>query len=139
MIRAAAKPYVPHSTEHDEQVALFQWAFLETFTHPELAWLFAVPNGAKLPYKGSGKSRFSPEAKRLKDEGMKSGVPDIVLPIARGKYHGLWIELKVGDNTASDNQLLWLDYLNSAGYCAALAWGWEQARDTILAYLEGKL
>lgn len=32
----------------------------------------------------------------LKRQGVKAGVPDICLPVARNGYHGLHIELKAG-------------------------------------------
>ena len=32
-------------SEHDEQVALFEWAALREAEIPELALLFAIPNG----------------------------------------------------------------------------------------------
>jgi len=34
------------------------------------------------------------EAKRLKSQGVVPGIPDLHLPIARGEYIGLWIEMK---------------------------------------------
>ena len=40
----------------------------------------------------------------LKKEGVKAGVPDIVLPVLRCTYHGLYIELKVGRNKTSLKQ-----------------------------------
>lgn len=126
--------------EHADQVALFAWAALQQNIYPALKWLYAVPNGAKLPYrKGANGKRYSPEAIRLKAEGMKPGVPDTCLPVPVGRFHGLYIELKHGKNTASDKQSEWLEALNSMGYCAALAWGYEDAKQLIINYLENRL
>lgn len=71
-------------------------------------------------------------------EGVKAGVPDLCLPVARGQYHGLYIELKRqrGGRT-SDHQSEWLDALSAQGYKAALCYGWEQAAKTIIEYLTG--
>ena len=71
-------------------------------------------------------------------EGVKAGVPDLCLPVARGQYHGLYIELKRqrGGRT-SDHQSEWLDALSAQGYKAALCYGWEQAAGTIIEYLTG--
>ena len=71
-------------------------------------------------------------------EGVKAGVPDLCLPVARGQYHGLYMELKRqrGGRT-SDHQSEWLDALSAQGYKAALCYGWEQAAGTIIEYLTG--
>ena len=53
--------------------------------HPELALMFAVPNGARTGMR---------QAIKLHREGMRAGIPDICLPIARGGYVGWWGELK---------------------------------------------
>lgn len=91
--------------------------------------LYHVPNGG---------SRHKAEAGRLRAEGVKAGVPDLCLPVARGQYHGLYIELKRqrGGRT-SDHQSEWLDALSAQGYKAALCYGWEQAAGTIIEYLTG--
>jgi hypothetical protein len=114
-----------HATEAEEQVALFQWAAY----YPELKFMFAVPNGG---------SRNAIEAHNLKLQGVKSGVPDICLPLPKGKYHGLYIELKVEKNKTSKNQDEWLKYLENTGYKTALCYGFEEARKTILKYLKSE-
>jgi hypothetical protein len=123
-------------SEHQEQAALIDWAKLYEPQYPELGLLFAVPNGAKLPYiKGANGKRYSPEAMKLKAEGLRSGVPDLVLPCARNGWHGLFIELKYRDNTPSVFQASWLDRLTEQGYLAVACWGWTEARDVIVEYL----
>ena len=127
--------------EHDEQVAVIQWATFLEGQYPELGLLYAVPNGAKLPYKQvkgkNGKTyRWSPEAEKLKAEGMRSGVPDLCLPVARKGFHGLYIEMKAGRNKPSDNQVGYLDALAAQGNLAVVVWSAEEAIETILEYLE---
>ena len=56
---------------------------------------------------GGGK-RDAKTATILKRQGVKAGVPDLHLPVARGGYHGLYIELKVGDNTTTKKQKDWI-------------------------------
>ena len=120
------KPPVP--TESEEQQALFQWAKLMQNMHPELELMYHVPNGGK---------RHIGTARRLKAEGVKSGVPDVCLPVSRGEYHGLYIELKrTKGSTKSDNQEQWIEKLNTQGYCAILCYGWEDASRVILNYLK---
>ena len=117
-------------SEHDEQVALFRWARLAEGRYPELALLHAIPNGG---------ARHIAVARKLKAEGVKSGVPDICLPVARGGYHGLYVELKHGSNKPTPEQQAWLERLTAEGYCAEVAWEFEGARELIEAYLREEL
>ena len=114
-------------TEHMHQVSLFKWANMQAATMPELALMFAIPNGGQ---------RNIIVATRLKAEGVKSGVPDIFLPVARGGAHGLFIELKTEKGKPSGNQREWIGDLALNGYCAVFCYGWEHAKDTILDYLK---
>ena len=71
--------------------------------------------------------------------GLKNGVPDICLPAPRGKYHGLYIEMKVGRNTPTDSQAKYLEFLTAQGYCAVWCVGANNAINTIKSYLKGEL
>lgn len=113
-------------TEAQEQRTLFQWAALASGKHPELVLMFAVPNGG---------TRDVIEAKHLKDQGVKAGVPDIFFPCARGQYHGMFIEMKSGTGRVSEFQKNWIDALNEAGYHAVVCYGFEEAKSEIEAYL----
>ncbi len=115
--------------ESDEQQALFQWAGLNSAAHPELDLLYHIPNGGK---------RDRREASRLKLEGVKAGVPDLCLPVARGGYHGLYIELKAGKNTATPLQRQWITALIRQGYVAAVCNGWEKVAQVLVDYLGQK-
>lgn len=118
---------LPEPTEDAEQIALFQWADLFSQRFPELKMLLHVPNGGK---------RGKAEAGRFKAMGVKSGVPDIFLPIPRGKAHGLWIEMKrVRSGHLTPKQQEWIELLTSQGYIAHVCYGWEQASKVITAYL----
>lgn len=123
-------------SEHSEQAQIIDWAQRVKPLYPELGLLFAIPNGAKLPYmKDHRGRRYSPQAKKLKAEGLRSGVPDLFLPVARMGYHGMFIELKVGRNRPSDEQVAYLDALAEQGYYAAVCWGAVEAIGAICAYL----
>lgn len=123
--------------EHDEQAAIIDWARRLEPQYPELGLLFAIPNGAKLPYiKDRRGRRYSPQAQKLKAEGLRAGVPDLCLPVARLGFHGMFIELKVGRNKPSAEQVKFLDTLADQGYYAAVCWGAEEAIREIRAYLE---
>ena len=123
------------SPEHDEQRALFSWAALMSKQIPELAYLFAVPNGARTSMS---------VAKKLKAEGLKAGVPDIFLPVPKvdfwetkdgNDYHGLWIEMKAAKGKLSADQKRWITFLESQGYKCCVCYSWLQAKDVILTYL----
>ena len=79
------------------------------------------------------------EAIRFKAEGVKAGVPDICLPVPRGEWHGLYIELKRRERgRVSAEQTAWLEALMRQGYATAICRGWEDAKRVILAYLGAK-
>lgn len=91
--------------------------------------MYHIPNGGK---------RGRAEAVRFKAEGVKAGVPDICLPVARGEWHGLYIELKRRDGgVVSAEQTAWIEALIREGYCAAICRGWEDAQRVVLQYLKG--
>ena len=110
-------------SEHDAQVALFEWA-----AHvPELEWMFAIPNG----------TRTSMDiARRMKAEGVKKGVSDICLPLPRGGSHGLYIEMKSDTGSASPEQKAFITAMREAGYSAYICKGFDAARAVILQYLD---
>lgn len=114
------------SNEENEQITLFQWAEFAAVRYPELELMYHVPNEGK---------RSVRTGSRLKKAGLKSGVPDIVLPVARGRYIGLYIELKYGKNKVTENQKNWLRALSEQNHYTAVCYGWEQAKDVIEEYL----
>ena len=116
-------------SEHDDQVAVFEWAAWNTPRLPELALMFHPPNGGK---------RHIVTATRLKAEGEQPGVPDIWLPVARLGYHGLVIELKTERGRLSTEQKWWLDALRAQGYRAEVCTGWQAAVSEIETYLTWK-
>lgn len=113
--------------EDDEQADLFRWAEQNTIVHPELELMYHIPNGGK---------RDTREAARLKRQGVKRGVPDIHLPVARGGFHSLYVELKVDGNTPTKDQKKWLAGLSRAGNATAVCYSAKQASEVITAYLK---
>jgi hypothetical protein len=121
--------YAKANTEHAHQVALFMWANLpeQRELYPELKNMFAIPNGGE---------RNKIVAARLKAEGVKSGVPDIFLPVARKKCNGLFIELKKDyKQPLSEKQIEWRDKLLKQGYHVARCNSWVEAKKLIILYL----
>ena len=105
-----------------EQTKLFNWITFARAAIPELDMLYHIPNGGY---------RNKREAANLKRQGVRAGVPDLCLPVARGNYHGLYIELKYGTNTVTENQREWLNRLQAQGYAVAICYGWEQAKHVL--------
>ena len=115
-------------TEHEEQTALMDWLYLMSRKYPELNLFYHVPNEGK---------RSPAAAMKLLAEGLKKGVPDNFLPVARGGYHGLYIELKrTKGGKLSPEQRQWLDDLNAQGYLAVECKGWEAAAKVIEKYMQ---
>lgn len=117
------------SIESQEQCALIEWAEIQSRTYPELKLLHHIPNGGK---------RNIATAARLKKEGVKAGVPDLFLPAPKGKWHGLYIEMKAPKGTVSEKQKWWIKALRKQGYAVAICYGWEVAKDIITCYLESQ-
>ena len=113
-------------SEADEQAALIRWAQLYENVYPELALLYHIPNGGW---------RHKVTAMKLKGQGAKAGVPDLHLPVARGGYHGLWIEMKYGRNKLTESQVWWHVHLRLEGHAIWLCHSAEEAQNVILDYL----
>jgi hypothetical protein len=67
---------------------------------------FAIPNGG---------ARNAITGRRLKDEGVSPGVPDMFIPSLK-----LFIEFKTTKGKITEQQTEWIDYLQSCGYSVAV-------------------
>lgn len=100
-------------TEHDLQVSIMAEVNLRANLDPTWGLLFAIPNGGH---------RSKAVAGKLKAEGVKAGVLDLCLPVARRGYHGMFIELKVGANKLTASQRQWYEQLRAQGYYCTVVW-----------------
>lgn len=116
-------------TESGHQKALFCWANLNLHLYPELGLMFAIPNGGL---------RSAKTASRMKAEGAKSGVPDICLPIARGQYHGLFVEMKTDRGHVSPAQRAWHENLMQQRYLVIVCRSWQEAVNDLVQYISRK-
>ena len=73
---------------------------------------------------------------RLKKKGVKSGVPDCIIFEPRGKYHGLFIELKIKPNKASSNQKKWLNNLGMRGYKCVVCYSLDEVISIVNQYIK---
>lgn len=89
--------------------------------------IFSVPNGG---------GRSAMEATKLKEEGVLSGVPDLVVAKRRGNWAGLYIEMKRrSGGVVSDNQREVLSQLVRGGYAACVAKGADEAWTIFETYM----
>lgn len=72
--------------------------------------------------------------KRMKDMGYLNGMPDLFIPEPVGRYSGLFIELKVGRNTTTDNQNEVLSKLCERGYKVAVCYNLDEFMKVVKAY-----
>jgi hypothetical protein len=115
--------------EHDNQVAIFNWAATYAPKYPALYCMFAIPNGGH---------RHISVAMKLKAEGVKAGVPDIFLAqgdVSGTKYYGLFIEMKSEHGRSTPEQLSWCLKLEQAGYKCVICHSWVEAAKEICDYL----
>lgn len=105
------------------------WARWQEAGRPELKLLHHIPNGG---------SRNRIEAAKLKSMGVKAGVPDLHLPVPRGKYCGLWIEMKFGDGRVRDAQKEFLERAAAEGAYCVVCYDADTAIDIIARYIDLK-
>lgn len=154
-------------TEHGEQAALFCWAAkaasrgfaaawdMEAYASfdraealygsenavPELEWFHAVPNGGS---RGDTARSAKIQGGIMKAEGVKPGVADTFLPVRRGQWPGLYIEMKKGterkkkDGGMSDKQVEFRDFVQAQGYGFVTCYSWREAATILQQYLETK-
>lgn len=101
------KPLIKPESEDAYQAELVKWAKDAEPLWPELFLLYAIPNGAN-------KSKAVRALMWL--TGLKPGVPDLCLPVARKGYHGLYIEMKSKIGKLSPEQKIWIQKLTEQGY-----------------------
>lgn len=127
-----ASQSLPCPSEANEQQWLFRWAWdMQHLKWPELELMHHIPNGG---------SRNRIEAARLKGQGVKAGIPDVFLPVAKGGYHGLYIEMKKQHGgRVSPEQKDKIAKLREQGYRVEVCEGFQIAADVIEAYMEERL
>jgi hypothetical protein len=110
------------SSETEEQKVVVQWCYLRKIP------IAHIPNEGK---------RSVAYAALLKAMGLRKGFPDLIVPSARGGYHGLFIEMKYGKGKTTKDQEQWIETLRSEGYAVAVCYDANEAIKTISDYLKG--
>lgn len=112
--------------EFDLQWNLVRWVF---YTHrPLYDMLHHTANEGK---------RTAHQGANLKRMGMKKGFPDLFFYYPVPPYHGLALELKIPPNKVFEEQRVWLDKLNDAGYYACVVTEFSTAERIITDYYKG--
>src|SRR6267154_720893 len=112
--------------EHDIQAAFFQWVKLAEKANPTLRLMFAVPNAGKRSYK---------TAAMMIAEGLRKGVPDMILPVPRNGFTGLAIEFKRPGETPRPEQLAYIALLVKEHWLVVVLTDSEAAIKTVKSYL----
>lgn len=84
-----------------------------------------------IPNEGKRSEAYGAQLKRL---GLRPGFPDLFVPLARGKYHGLFIEMKYGEGRPTPEQKKWLLDLSAEGYACAVCYSAAEAIRIITKY-----
>lgn len=96
-------------------------------THGKLSgMLFSIPNEGK---------RARANASRMKAQGIVSGVADLMLMVARGGFHGLFIEMKSEVGRQNANQKRFQADAESQGYRYVICRDLTEFSDVIEKYL----
>lgn len=113
-------------SEHQLQSCVVAWCDLVGVP------IFAIPNGGFANHRNR---RAIIEMAKLKREGLKSGVPDLFVPIVMEPKGGLFLEMKTSKGTVSANQKDWIKRLKNQGYEVAVCRSLDDAIGTIKQYL----
>lgn len=120
-----------YSMRHRENINLTEDAVTEAIV--DYCNLRGIPI-AHVPNEGKRSLQYGA---RLKKMGMQKGFPDLIIPLPKGKYHGLYIEVKVNNNTTTVDQKNWLTILHGNGYAATACWGIDDSLAVVNRYLRG--
>lgn len=143
--RVTPEQLAKSGSEDGNQAALFCWSASVLAQYPQLEWMHAIPNGG---------SRNVAEATKLVATGTRAGVWDIFLPVVAykkgfanpeyGIYAGLYLEMKAPaarnkkNGGLTDDQIKFGEYVERTGYAIKVCYSWIEAKDVIIAYLEGR-
>lgn len=94
--------------------------------HPEARKIFHIPNEGKMSAIAGA---------ILNREGRQKGVADLFLPVARGGFHGLWIEVKIPGDKLTDEQRTFGRQVVGDGYQFFAIWDSQAGIDTVMNYL----
>lgn len=107
---------------------MIKWSHLPDVRElmPSLRFLHHSPNGGK---------RDAFTGAQMKALGVKTGFPDLILPVkCNCTFTGLVIEMKSDIGRTSDKQDEWLDHFKAQGWQTNVCRSAEEARQVICTY-----
>ncbi len=114
------------ASEHDLQVQCLRWLHI---AHPEVL-CYAIPNGAYTT---------KTTARKLVAEGVVHGIPDLHIPIPKGEYASLYIEMKNGTaGRLSEHQKIMIERLQRLGNKVVVCRTTEEFVHEVEEYLRAK-
>ena len=108
-----------------EQAKVIAWARANERNYPFLWMLHSSLNGVKMT---------KAQAVRAIAQGMKKGVADLFLPVKKGVYSGLYIEMKSEKGRTSIDQSKFLTAVSENDYLAHICYSAVEAIDKIKGY-----
>lgn len=120
------------STETKDQMHYVAW--MRTF-NPKIIFTIS-PAAFKF---GGTQAQRAIQGKRMKAMGYLVGTPDIMIFHPVAEYHGLFIEMKYGKNSLTDQQRIVMGILSALGYSCWVCIGYKEAVEVTTRYLNGKL
>ena len=125
-VRGGRVKKVRNEPELEEQAALITWANKTDIGGVRIGeYLIHIPNEGK---RGPKAAR---DAKRL---GLRCGVPDLFLAVPRGRFAGLWIEMKSKDGKEHKLQKSWRMKLCDIGFSSKVCFRYNEAKQYIEEY-----
>lgn len=107
-------------TEAQEQIAVIEYCDLKGYA------VYHIPNQRRCdPRTGA----------HLKKQGLRAGFPDLCLPIPKGGYGALYIEMKSQTGKPTKEQREWVQRLRDLGNCAYICKGADSAIALIDRYM----
>jgi hypothetical protein len=114
-------------SEHELQKACVKWFGYQYPEYKDL--LIAIPNGGK---------RHLTTAKKLKAEGAKAGVPDLLFALPKTPFASLWIEMKTEKGVISEKQKHYINRLQQVGFTTSVCRSFDEFERTITDYINGQ-
>lgn len=120
----------PGPLEFDIQKAFMQWVRLSENLIPELRLLHAIPNGGH---------RHPAVGGKMKAEGVRSGIPDLHLPVIRNSFPSLYLETKRPGEALSKSQIKIIRLLRQERNVVVVCFSTEELITRTKQYLAGEI
>lgn len=115
--------------EHHIQAAIIAQAQVMQRDYPELDMLFSIPNEHENVW----------ERRACIKRGLKKGVPDLTLQVARRGFHGLWMEVKRKTGRVIPEQKVFGEKLIAEGYLFKVVRSVDEAINIFKWYLDEEI